>query len=223
MLLLSACAELQPVRTTPDFVTTAVKPGDLIELVTIADERLKFEVTHVDDVSIGSPEHLIALEEIKELYLISKERPKVPCGGAEELGCSVPGKAKALDAIMNKVIGSSADGLIGVLADMGVGTNWHSTYEEKFYYACLQHDFCYRHGFKTYGHEKESCDSEFYNDMVELCGIDVGCRAAAKEFGWAVTNHAEEGAYQTETSTYCEYDGPPLVQKITGQAASVPE
>jgi hypothetical protein len=199
LLVLSACAELQTVRTTPDFITTAINPGDSVELVTTAGDRLKFEVTHVDENSIGSPEHLIALVEIKELYLVSKERPKVPCGGEEELGCSVPGKVKFVDAVLDEAVESI--GLFGYVP------GWHVQHGEKFYYACLQHDFCYRHGYKTYGHEKVSCDSEFYDDMLKICDGDIACRAAAKEFHWAVVEHPDEGAYQTETSTYCEYDG----------------
>ena len=87
--------------------------------------------------------------------------------------------------------------------------SWHSFYGNSFYDACVQHDFCYLHGYKTYGHDKEHCDAEFYNRMLESCkSIDLTCGTAAKEFSWAVREHAPEGAFKEETSTECLYDGP---------------
>lgn len=193
-LLLFACVPLQTVRPIPDFVTLAIKPGDHVELQTVDGEHVEFQVSHVDAESISSPERRFLLTEIDELYVRSRNRPEYPCGGERELGCSIPGGAKIIDIL----VGFGASGMF-----------WHSEYEDKFYDACVQHDFCYRHGYKTYGHSKEHCDAEFYNSMRESCNaVDVACQAAAKEFSWAVKEHAEEGAFQEETGTECLYDGP---------------
>lgn len=194
-LLLFACAPLQTVRPIPDFVTLAIKPGDMVELQTLGGEHVEFKVSHVDAKSISSPERRFLLNDIAELYVRSRNRPDYPCGGERALGCSVPGGIQATEIFVG-------------LMTKGVGS-WHSAYADTFYDACVQHDFCYRHGYRTYGHNKEHCDEEFYNNMLESCNaIDVACKAAAKEFSWAVREHAEEGAFQEETSTECLYDGP---------------
>jgi hypothetical protein len=193
-LLLLACTPLQTVRPVPDFVTLAINPGDEVELRTFAGEHVEFQVSHVDAQSISSLDRRFLLNEIDELYVRSRQRPDYPCGGERALGCSVPAGAKLTDF---------------VVALMGQGIFWHTAYADTFYDACVQHDFCYRHGYKTYGHNKEHCDAEFYNNMLESCdAIDVTCAAAAKEFSWAVKEHAKEGAFQEETSTECLYDGP---------------
>ena len=202
-LLLFACTPLQTVRPIPDFVTLAIKPGDNVELQTFAGEHVAFQVRHVDAQSISSPEHRFLLNEIDELYVRSRNRPDYPCGGERALRCSVPEKVKAAEVVFGNQISGALGNIPGLRGD------WHAKYANTFYDACVQHDFCYRHGYKTYGHKKEHCDAEFYHNMLEKCGsVDVGCMAAAKEFSWAVREHAEEGAFQEETSTECQYDGP---------------
>lgn len=194
-MLLFACVPLQTVRPIPDFVTMAISPGDEVELQTKAGEHVEFQVSHVDDKSISSPERRFLLDEISELYVRSRSRPEYPCGGEQAVGCSVPKGVLATEI------------LVGA-ATKGVGS-WHSEYADTFYDACVQHDFCYRHGHKTYGHDKEHCDEEFYNNMRESCNsIDVACKAAALEFSWAVREHAKDDAFHEETSTMCLYDGP---------------
>ena len=206
-LVLFACTPLQSVRPLPDFVALAIEPGDQIELVTRTGERLQFTVNHVDEQSIGSPDQLILLEDIEELSVRSKDKPKYPCGGERALGCSVPGKVKGADLVISQAasaVGGALQSVVSVL-----GGDWHSRFENHFYDACIQHDFCYRHGYRTYGHEKEHCDAEFYANMLKSCNsADLACKAAAKEFSWAVREHAKEGAYQVESSTHCQYDGP---------------
>ena len=195
VLLLFACTPLQTVRPIPDFVALAIEPGDEVELQTVTGEQVEFQVSHVDDQSISSPERRFLLNEIAELYVRSRQRPDYPCGGERALGCSIPGGARIVDLVAGA---------------MGAGIFWHAEYEGTFYDACVQHDFCYRHGYKTYGHNKEHCDAEFYDNMIGSCGaVDLTCTAAAKEFSWAVREHATEGAFQEETSTVCQYDGPP--------------
>jgi hypothetical protein len=194
VLLLGACVPLQTVRPLPDFVALAIKPGDQVELKTHAGEEVEFQASQVDAQSISSPHRRFLLNDIAELYVRSRDRPEYPCGGTQALGCSIPKGVKFTDFVF---------GL------MKKGVSWHSEYADRFYDACVQHDFCYRHGYKTYGHTKEYCDEEFYNNMLASCGaVDVPCMAVAKEFSWAVKEHAEEGAFQKETSTKCQYDGP---------------
>ena len=193
-LLLFACAPLQTVRPIPDFVTLAIQPGDDVELHTFAGEHVEFQVSHVDTQSISSPERRFLLSEINELYVRSPSRPDYPCGGEKVMGCSIPAGVKFADFVVSVFT---------------VGLDWHSVYGNTFYDACVQHDFCYLHGYKTYGHDKEHCDAEFYNRMLESCkSIDLTCGTAAKEFSWAVREYAPEGAFKEETSTECLYDGP---------------
>ena len=191
-------------RPIPDFVTLAISPGDKVELQTFAGEHVEFQVSHVDAQSISSPERRFLLNEIAELYVRSRSRPDYPCGGEQAIGCSVPKGILATEILvgsMTNVVGS-----------------WHSEYANTFYDACVQHDFCYRHGYKTYGHNKEYCDEEFSKNTRESCNtVDVACKAAAKEFSWAVREHAEDGAFHEETSTECLYDGP-----VTGRIKESP-
>jgi hypothetical protein len=219
VLFLFACTPLQTVRPLPEFVALAIKPGDQIELVTKTGERLQFRANQVDEQSIGSPDHLILLEDIHKLYVRSENRPEYPCGGERALGCSVPGKVKSADLLISGAA-SAVGGALESVVDL-LGGDWHSRFEEHFYDACVQHDFCYRHGYKTYGHEKEHCDAEFYANMLESCNsADLACKTAAKEFNWAVREHAEEGAYQVESSTHCQYDGPVSNFKPKGSSSN---
>lgn len=205
VLPMFACTPLQTVRPLPDFVALAIDLGDRVELITVSGDRFAFKVTQIDDRSIGSQNDLILFKEIDELYVRSRKRPVTPCGGIYAPGCSVPGKVKFFERAVS-VTTDSADVFGRTLG--AVAASWHSEFGETFFDACLQHDFCYRHGNKTYGRDKEGCDTEFYENMLALCENKT-CEVAAKEFHWAVKEHAEDGAFQTTTSTYCEYDGPP--------------
>ena len=85
----------------------------------------------------------------------------------------------------------------------------------KFHPACVTHDFCYRHGFATYGDTREKCDEIFLADMKKTCGklgplsvMDAKnfsiCRVAAEQTYNAVRLKGEPH-YRTTMSTYCEF------------------
>lgn len=196
-----ACVPTHNVRPLPDFVETAIEPGDKVKVVTKDGEKFDFTVSEVRTDALCSGETTVLLSDIDQIGLRSHERPAYPCGGEKPLGCSVPQWIRSVEKVGD--VASLAFG-------SGVFFQWHSTFEETFYDACIQHDFCYRHGYKTYGHVKEFCDNEFYANMKAVClAIDVLCLSAAREFYTAVSRYADD-AYQTETGTRCTYDGPPI-------------
>ncbi len=195
-----ACVPTQNVRPLPDFVGTAIEPGDKVKVVTRDGTKLDFTVSEVRTDALCSGETTVLLSDIDQLALRSRERPAYPCGGEKPLGCSVPQWIRSVEKV-----GDAASLAFG----SGIFFRWHSTFEETFYDACIQHDFCYRHGYRTYGHIKGFCDEEFYANMKAVClAIDVLCLSAAREFYIAVSRYSET-AYQNETSTHCAYDGPP--------------
>jgi hypothetical protein len=88
--------------------------------------------------------------------------------------------------------------------------------------ACERHDMCYRFGYRTYGHEQNDCDAEFWNRMMDICypesadeaalafftaGASVDACVSAAEAYWAAvfaldaSSHLEGGA-----SRCCAYD-----------------
>ena len=93
---------------------------------------------------------------------------------------------------------------------------------------CLrQHDYCYRHGANTYGLNRDYCDQEFLQNMQNSCpagssspfgkffeiidnNVDsrTTCLRIANDFHMAAQDFGEKH-FQSETSTYCEYNGAP--------------
>ena len=202
LLAAAGCAPSHTVRPLPDFVATAIKPGDKVKIVTKSDEIIEMEVTEVDNGAIHGEEHVVAFGNIAHLEKIAWTRPPSACGGSEPLGCSVP--------------------LLVAMA-----SDEHLHYREKFYSACEQHDYCYRHGYRTYGLEREYCDDEFLQNMQTLCpetrestigsifeamddsvGSRNTCMRIANDFYIAASDFGEKH-FQTNGSSYCEYDGPP--------------
>ena len=130
----------------------------------------------------------------------SVKRPASPCGGGKSLGCSVPI-------------------LVSLTSDV------YEHYRRYFYDACAQHDYCYRHGYRTYGLDREACDAEFLDNMLKACPapsrFGIGeildalsvesrntCLATAAEFHAVVRRYGED-EFQHDTSTTCHYNGPP--------------
>ncbi len=66
------------------------------------------------------------------------------CGNGEPLECSTPW-----------FVGFVSDTLL----------NYTTTFKP----ACVNHDYCYRHGFCTYGKDRENCDEEFLEQMQRIC------------------------------------------------------
>lgn len=194
---LTACTPWQTVHPVPGFITLAVQPGDTVKVKTLDGRKAQFQVTEMSESHLGGePPVQFAFDEILELKLQSREEPPVPCGGQEPLGCSIPTRGK---------MAASTISAIEVYAGIYLGIGEHA-FRDTFHYACVLHDFCYRHGFRTYGHSREACDDEFKSDMLRACSIDPGCRSAAAAFYAAVRKEGGE-SYQAETSTWCEYDG----------------
>ena len=90
-------------------------------------------------------------------------------------------------------------------------------YEDKFGSACVVHDYCYRHGYKTYGQSRTYCDDSFYRTIKRTCDdidaatyislglTNAGCYAAAEAYYKAVQNFGEP-QYHRSDGTYCRYD-----------------
>lgn len=90
--------------------------------------------------------------------------------------------------------------------------------------ACIRHDYCYRHGFLTYGKSRKDCDDEFLAKMRQTCGsydalkviveiATVGARRAACEYeAWAmyqgVRNYGGR-SFRKQNGSTCFYDGRP--------------
>ena len=198
----AGCAQKYTVKPLPDFVDAAIEPGDKVEVTTYGGDTYKFEVTEVTKTALHSKDHTVRLVEIADLKKLARKRPPSPCGGEKELGCSVP-----------------------VLVTMA--SKEHAHYRDKFYDACAQHDYCYRHGSATYGLNRENCDEEFlvnmknscpnqtvsvFGTVVEIMGNDMDssfvCMQIATDFYNAARDFGEKH-FEARGSTYCEYNGPP--------------
>jgi hypothetical protein len=196
-----ACAPMHTVKPLPDFVEAAIEPGDKVRITTVSGEEIEMIVTEVDEKTLHSGERSIALIEIAELKKVAWKRPPSPCGGELPLGCSVP--------------------LLVSLA-----SDEYKHYKDEFYDACAQHDYCYRHGHLTYGLGREYCDAEFLENMKNSCpapssskvgklfevfnesvGTRRTCLRVARDFHMAAQDFGEKH-YQSESSSYCEYNGP---------------
>ena len=201
-----ACVPTHNVKPLPNFVEVAIEPGDTVVVTTTSGETFEFVVTEVGDKTSHSADRQIALSDIAELKKVAWKRPPSPCGGEKPLGCSVP--------------------LLVSLA-----SDEHSHYQETFYDACAQHDYCYRHGYRTYGLVREYCDAEFQQNLLNTCpeasstkvgkffeifddNVDArsNCLRIANDFYSAARDFGEKH-FQTESSSYCEYDGPQLPEQ----------
>ena len=196
------CVPTHNVKPLPDFVNKAIQPGDKVIVTTNTGETIELVVSEVTNEMLIGENHRVALTDVVTLKKISWKRPPSPCGGDETLGCSVPL-------------------LVSFTSDV------HQHYRRHFYDACAQHDYCYRHGFRTYGFDRNTCDAEFLQNMLKTCpepssskfgrfldviNIETGsrktCLSTAEEFHTVVRRFGEK-KYQTDASTICEYNGPP--------------
>jgi hypothetical protein len=197
-----ACTPTHVVKPLPNFVEVAIQPGDTVIVTTHSRETVEFVVTEVSDRALHGAEQQIEFIDIAELRKVAWERPPSPCGGDEALGCSVP--------------------LLVSLA-----SEEHSHYRETFYSACETHDYCYRHGSRTYGLDREYCDAEFLQNMRMTCPMSSDstfgtifevlndsvdsrftCLRIAADFHLAASDFGEKH-FQTQSGSYCEYNGPP--------------
>jgi len=189
---IAACsyAPLQDIRVKPEFIKAGVQPGDTVEIETKDGKTRKFVVTSVSATVIEGEDNRVPLSDIQKIGVRSWQEPGHPCGAGEPVGCSVPE-------------------VLLVLVD------YYEEQANRFHKACVTHDFCYRHGYATYGTERAACDDVFYQEMQDECGsfgalsvLDVKqyslCQLTAKQTFEAVRRYGEP-AYRSATSSYCEY------------------
>ena len=199
LALCSACAPTHNVKPLPDFVNLAIQPGDKVTVTTKSGETAEFVVTEVTSEALIGTDYRVELTDIEALGKTSWKRPPSPCGGEKALGCSVP-------------------------LPVSLSSEVYKHYSDYFYDACAQHDYCYRHGFRTYGLDRDACDAELLQNMRIACPapsqsgfgkiMDVmshesrdTCLAMADNFYVVVRQHGKD-KFQTDTSTVCEYNGP---------------
>ena len=190
---LCGCAQVVPsheIRAKPEHIRAGVQVGDSIEVTTRDGQYREFEVTNVSVNTIEGPTETIPFSEITHLVKRSWKTPEHPCGGGKPVGCSIPE-------------------VVLVLSDV------YKEQAEKFHPACVTHDFCYRHGFTTYGAKRDECDQAFYTNMKSACGGMAGldrfdfkgygiCQLAARQTFEAVRRYGEPH-YLATTGSYCEY------------------
>jgi hypothetical protein len=193
LVLLTGCAQVTPahdIPVKPEYIKAGIQVGDTIEVTTLDGEVHRFEVVDVQPHEIAGPDGAIAVTNIRSIKKRSWTVPIHPCGNNEPVGCSIP------DVVL--VISSD-----------------YAEQAEKYHPACVTHDFCYRHGFATYGLVREQCDAEFLQDMKQACAgygglgrLDVEqygiCQLAASQTYEAVRRKGEP-SFRTTGSTYCEY------------------
>ena len=187
------CSQITPshdIRAKPEYIQAGVQTGDLVEITTKDGKHKKFVVEGVGTNDIKGPSETIPFSEIQSIVKRSWKEPAHPCGGAIPVGCSIP----EVVLLLSKDYEQEA---------------------EKFHPACVTHDFCYRHGFATYGATRQECDTVFYNDMKKVCTgmgglgvLDVKefgiCQLAANQTYEGVRRYGEKH-FRTTASTYCEY------------------
>ncbi len=193
IVLLTGCAQVTPKHDIPvkrEYIEAGIQVGDTIEITTLDGEEHRFEVVDVQPHEIVGPDGAIAVTNIRSIKKRSWKVPIHPCGNNEPVGCSIP----------EVVLIISSD---------------YEEQAEKYHPACVTHDFCYRHGFATYGVTREQCDAEFLQDMKQACAgygglgrLDVEqygiCQLAASQTYEAVRRKGEP-SFRTTGSTYCEY------------------
>lgn len=202
VLALGACTPMHTVKPLPDFVSVGLEPGDRIQITTRSGDTREVVVAEIQRDRIVGEDQEYLLEDLVSIKKAAWERPESPCGAGKPLGCSVPW-------------------LVSLASEA------HGHYKEKFYDACADHDYCYRHGHASYGLDRKACDDAFLDDMRALCpsGAASGfgkvleafddsvdsrqtCETVANDFYHAVRRYGAE-RFETTLSTYCEYDGPP--------------
>lgn len=178
-----------PVRT--EYIDAGVEVGDTLDITTKDGEEKTIIVVEIGMDYIEGEEGRIAISTIEKIVKRSFTEPGHPCGANEPVGCSIPE-------------------VVLLLSDQ------YKEQATKFHPACVTHDFCYRHGYATYGVEREQCDTAFLADMKASCGGMKGiglldleqyslCRIAADQTHGIVRLKGEQH-FRTTTSSVCEYD-----------------
>ena len=191
-LLLVGCEAVTPSHDIPvrqEYVEAGIAIGDTVEITKTDGETVTVEVTDIGLNTIETADETYEFADIERIVKRSWQAPDHPCGNNEPVGCSIPEVVLMIEE--------------------------YSQQASKFHPACVTHDFCYRHGFATYGDNREACDEIFLADMKKTCGslgplsfMDAKnfsmCRVAAEQTYNAVRLKGEKH-FRTTTSTYCEF------------------
>lgn len=186
------CAPLTPSHDIPvrqEYIEAGIQVGDTVEVTLTDGEEITFEVVEIRLNAIEAPDRVIPIQDIQNIVKRSWQPPGHPCGENEPVGCSIPEVALLIDD--------------------------YSEQAKKFHPACVTHDFCYRHGYATYGDNREKCDEIFFAEMKKACGglgllnyLDAKeysiCSVAAQQTYSAVRLKGEPH-FRTTTSTHCEF------------------
>ncbi|MEM9533125.1 MAG: hypothetical protein AAGA23_19555 [Pseudomonadota bacterium] len=205
-LSLAGCAPYQPVRPYPDFIRSGVLPGDQVRVTRKSGAELRSRAVRVDQAELVTEAGVIPLSDITAIARRGWTAPVPACGDGRPLGCSIP---VVVDVLTERLDDAKA----------------------LFEPACVQHDFCYRHGAATYGWRREDCDQEFKQLMEAACRNQpvlekinwvtnpASCRVLAGRMYQAVRDHGER-RFKQDAGSYCEYDGPPTATSSAPTAAS---
>lgn len=193
LILVTGCARTVPSHDIPvrkEYIEAGIQAGDAVEITMIDGEEKSFEVVDVRTNVIVGPDGDIPISDVQSIVKRSWTQPGHPCGANEPVGCSIPE-------------------VVLLLSDE------YSEQAAKFHPACVKHDFCYRHGYATYGDTRELCDEQFLEDMKKACGgASVLNLLNAKGYGicsvaagqtYEAVRRKGEPHFRTRTSTYCEF------------------
>ena len=190
--LLSSCSitPRHDIMPRPEHIRAGVTGGDTVEIETRDGRKRTVTVVDVTATAIVTETERIDFADVVAIAKRSWQAPDHPCGAGQPVGCSIPEVVLAL-------------------------SDDYERQAEKFTAACKVHDFCYRHGYATYGESRESCDDRFYADMKDACRpmgalslLDPKefsiCQAAALQTFEAVRRYGEPH-FRTATSSVCVY------------------
>lgn len=125
------------------------------------------------------------------------------------------------------VLTGSDDGLacsVPGIADWLVSWSKSSSIVEQFRQACVQHDYCYRYGYATYGVTRSECDSDLRTHIRTLCTQikkdwkqPCGLRASITYWGVRIGGST---SYRVDGFSH-DYDSRPFVNRDITSAHSV--
>ena len=189
--LLANCSAMptHEVLPYPDHINAGIAVGDKLRVTTRNGSTREVVVAGVSADTIITDSGSIAFEDIKRISKQAWTPPANPCDDDRPLGCSVHPAVTA-------------------------ASEMHAEYTRELRVPCIQHDYCYRYGYRTYGFERDQCDAKFLNEMQVLCKtkhkLDITerseCLSIASQMHSAVSGFGEQ---YFQTDSYCEYAGPP--------------
>lgn len=197
LLCMPACSIVpeRQVLPYPDHIRAGLEAGDRVEILTrgLASPR-NITISEIGANHIVTTQgERIAFVEITSINMRSWSLIANPCDDGVPKGCSIP-----------PLVAAASD--------------YYSEYGREFRESCVSHDYCYRHGMRTYGYTKTDCDNDFLEDMQQYCAQEHDfnimargdCLLAADQLHAAVDRFGDDH-FLTQGSTYCEYAGPPLL------------